>query len=56
MLAEAESLVHDQVKEIKFWDENAGLEKTFKHLGLYEKNNSQRSENLQLVVSLVELK
>jgi phage terminase small subunit len=50
---EGESVVTVQVKKIKFWDKNAGLEKAFKHLGLYEKDNSQGSENLQLVVQLV---
>lgn len=28
--------------EYKFWDKNAALEKLFKHLGLYEKDNSQK--------------
>ena len=50
---EGESVVTVQVKKIKFWDKNAGLEKAFKHLGLYEKDNSQGSHNLQLVVQLV---
>lgn len=36
--------------KIKFWDKNAGLEKSMKHLGLYEKDNAQSREGLVLRV------
>ena len=38
---------------LKFWDKNAALEKAFRHLGLYNRDNTQRSENLSLQVVLV---
>lgn len=41
-------------KKVKLWDKNAALEKALKHLGLYERDNTQRSENLSLQVVLVE--
>jgi hypothetical protein len=34
-------------------DAEAALEKAMKHLGLYDRDNAQRGENLQLVVELV---
>lgn len=36
--------------KIKFWDKNAGLEKSMKHLGLFEKDNAQTREHLTLKV------
>lgn len=36
--------------KIKFWDKNAGLEKSMKHLGLFEKDNAQSRESLSLTV------
>ena len=39
--------------KVKLWDKNAALEKAFKYLGLYERENTQHSENLQLQVILV---
>jgi phage terminase small subunit len=30
-----------QVKKVKLWDKNSALEKAMKHLGLFEKDNSQ---------------
>lgn len=33
--------------EVRFWDKNAALDKLMKHLGMYEKDNLQRSEGLQ---------
>jgi hypothetical protein len=38
---------------IRFWDKNAALEKAMKHLGLYNRDNIRRSENLSLQVLLV---
>lgn len=32
------------VKEVQFWDKNAALEKLFKHMGLYEKDNRQKAD------------
>lgn len=39
---------------IKFWNKNDALEKAFKHLGLYERDNRQKAENLTLQVLLVQ--
>jgi phage terminase small subunit len=39
--------------KVKLWDKNAALEMAIKHLGLYERDNTQRSENLSLQVLLV---
>jgi phage terminase small subunit len=39
--------------KLKFWDKNAALEKAMRHLGLYERDNARRSENLSLQVVLV---
>jgi hypothetical protein len=40
--------------KVKLWDKNAALEKALKHLGLYERDNRQKSENLTLQVLLVQ--
>lgn len=40
-------------KKLKIWDKNAALEKAMKHLGLYERDNAQRAENLALQVVFV---
>lgn len=40
-------------RKLKLWDKNAALEKAMKHLGLYERDNAQRSESLALQVVLV---
>jgi phage terminase small subunit len=39
--------------EVKFWDKVAALDKAMRHLGLYERENAQHSENLELQVVLV---
>jgi phage terminase small subunit len=36
-----EGTVIGQTKKVKAWDKNAALEKAMKHLGLFEKDNSQ---------------
>lgn len=36
--------------KVKFWDKNAGLEKSMKHLGLFERDNAQSRESLTLNV------
>jgi phage terminase small subunit len=38
---------------VRMWDKNQALEKALKYLGLYERENTQRSENLSLQVLLV---
>jgi len=43
-----------QPGKIKFWNKNDALEKAFKHLGLYERDNSQKAANLTLQVLLVQ--
>lgn len=40
-------------KKVKIWDKGAALDKAMKHLGLYERDNAQRSDNLALQVVLV---
>jgi hypothetical protein len=35
--------------KIKFWDKNAALEIAMRHFGLYERDNTQRAENLQQI-------
>lgn len=42
-----------RVAKLKTWDKNAALEKAMKHLGLYERDNAQRGENLAVTVKLV---
>jgi phage terminase small subunit len=39
--------------KVKLWDKNVALEKAMKHLGLYNRDNTRRSENLSLQVLLV---
>lgn len=39
--------------KLKFWDKNAALDKAMRHLGAFERDNAQRSENLALQVVLV---
>lgn len=43
-----------QVKKLKFWNKNDALEKAFRHLGLYERDNRQKAESLTLQVLLVQ--
>ena len=40
------------VRKVKLWDKNAALDKAMKHLGLYQKDNSQRGP-IQIEVELV---
>lgn len=40
-------------KKVKLWDKGAALEKAMKFHGLYEKDNSQRGESIQIQVVLV---
>ena len=35
------------------FDKNAALEKAFKHLGLYERDNTERREDIRIIVELV---
>jgi hypothetical protein len=35
------------------FDKNAALEKAFKHLGLYEHDNTQRREDIRIIVELM---
>lgn len=43
------------VKKIKIWDKNSALEKAMKHLGLFEKDNTQRGALDGLPRELVQL-
>ena len=38
---------------IKFWDKNTALGIAARHLGMFEKDNKQRAENIRVVVELV---
>jgi phage terminase small subunit len=38
---------------VKFWDKNTALGMAARHLGLFEKDNKQRAENVRVVVELV---
>lgn len=42
--------------EYKFWDKNAAMEKLFKHLGLYEKDNEQQKPTVFTKIELVGVK
>lgn len=42
-----------RLAKLKTWDKNAALEKAMKHLGLYERDNAQRGENLAVTVKLL---
>jgi hypothetical protein len=46
--------VVERVTEITFFDKNAALTTIAKHLGLFERDNKQKAESLQLVVNFVE--
>ncbi len=42
-----------QTTKIKLWDKNRALEMAMKHLGLFERDNTQQRENLKIQVVLV---
>ena len=50
---EIDGMVIGRTIKVKFWDKVAALDKAMRHLGLYERDNTQRSENLSLQVVLV---
>ena len=49
-----DGIVVGQTTKIKPWDKNRALEMAMKHLGLFERNNAQQRENLQIQVVLVD--
>ena len=49
-----DGIVVGQTTKIKPWDKNRALEMAMKHLGLFERNNAQQRENLQIQVFLVD--
>ncbi len=51
---EAEAGPPDMHTSVKLHDKNAALDKAMRHQGLYEKDNSQRGESLQLQIVLVD--
>ena len=53
MISAIEVDADGRLTRIRLWDKNAALEKAMKHLGLYNRGNTQRSENLSLQVVLV---
>jgi hypothetical protein len=53
MISTIEVDADGRLTRIRLWDKNAALEKAMKHLGLYERENAQHSENLELQVVLV---
>ena len=40
-------------KKIKFWDKTAAINMAMRHLGQFERDNSQRMPNLAIQVNLV---
>jgi hypothetical protein len=48
-----DGVVVGRTTKIKLWDKNRALEMAMGHLGLYERHNTQQSENLSLQVLLV---
>lgn len=40
-------------KKLKFWNKNDAIDKAMKHLGLFERDNRQRQENLAIQINLV---
>lgn len=50
---QADGKVIGHTRKMKFWDKGAAIEKAFRHLGLFEKDNAQRGESLALQVVLV---
>jgi hypothetical protein len=53
MIAAIEVDENGRTTRVRMWDKNQALEKAFKYLGLYERENTQHSENLELQVVLV---
>jgi phage terminase small subunit len=53
MIAAIEVDEDGRTTRVRMWDKNQALEKALKYLGLYERENTQRSENLSLQVLLV---
>lgn len=52
LLADGKAIGH--TRKMKFWDKGSAIEKAFRHLGLFEKDNAQRGESLALQVVLVQ--
>lgn len=50
---EDESGVIKRITKVKFWDKNAALDKAMRHLGLFEKDNSQTLAPLSIKIELV---
>jgi hypothetical protein len=53
MIAAIEVDEEGRTTRVRMWDKNQALEKALKYLGLYERHNTQQSENLSLQVLLV---
>jgi phage terminase small subunit len=53
MIAAIEVDEDGRTTRVRMWDKNQALEKALKYLGLYERDNAQHSENLELQVLLV---
>lgn len=49
-----DGVVVGRTTKIKFWDKVRALEMGMKHLGLYERDNTQQREKIQIEVVLVE--
>ncbi|MEW5709819.1 MAG: terminase small subunit [Pseudomonadota bacterium] len=41
-------------KKVKLWDKNSALEKLFKHLGLFEKDNAQKTDPMKALLEFVQ--
>ena len=53
MISAIEVDADGRLTRIRFWDKNAALDKAIRQLGLFERDNTQRSENFSLQVVLV---
>jgi hypothetical protein len=53
MIAAIEVDEEGRTTRVRMWDKNQALEKALKYLGLYERENTRHSENLELQVVLV---
>ena len=48
-----DGVVVGRTTKIKLWDKDRPLEMAIRHVGLYERENTRHSENLELPVVLV---
>lgn len=49
----AKGKVVSRTSKIKFWNKNEAIDKAMKHLGLFERDNRQKQDNLAIQINLV---